>query len=374
MLTSEFRPGRNRTTRKADLDGVFAAATLADSAGLEGVFSALPATRRRVREDLHTKAVIIRCNSTGDLYPYYPSGVSLHALTISNAGAPHLWHRRLGHPGHDALRRLTSSSSLPCNEVVCCRQPTGFIDNTRPDHVCCLNRSLYGLKQAPRGCYHRFATFVATVGFTCSKTDTSLFVLHSTLGATYLLLYVDDIILTASSTVLLERVITALNCEFAMTDMGDLHYFLGITIPRTSTGMFLSQQKYAAKILDRAGMRACTPSSTPIDTAPKLATTAGSPVADPTEYRSLVGALQYLTFTRPDIAYAIQQICLRMHDPRDQHLALVKRVIHNVKGTLGHGLQLLPSAADSLITYTEADWAGCPDTRRSTSGYGVFQR
>jgi hypothetical protein len=147
------------------------------------------------------------------------------------------------------------------------------------------------LKQALRAWYQRFASFVETIGFTCSKSDTSLFVLHTTLGTAYPLLYVDDIILTGSSTPLLQRIITALNSEFAMTDMGDLHYFLGIAVTRTSSGMFLSQQKYAAEILDRAGMTACTSSSTPIDIAPKLASTAGSPVADPTEYRSLAGAL-----------------------------------------------------------------------------------
>jgi hypothetical protein len=82
--------------------------------------------------------------------------------------------------------------------------------------------------------------FVVTVGISCSKFDTSLFVLHSTLGTSYLLLYVDNIILMASSTILLERIIATLNFEFAMTNMADLHYFLGITISRTSSGMFLS--------------------------------------------------------------------------------------------------------------------------------------
>jgi hypothetical protein len=190
------------------------------------------------------------------------------------------------------------------SKVVYYRQPTGFIDPTRPEHVYHLNRSLYGLKQAPRAWYQRFTSFVGTVGFTCSKSDTSLFVLHSPLGTAYLLLYVDDIVLAASSAVLLERIITALNSEFTMMDMWDLHYFLCIIVTRTSSGMFLSQQKYATGILDRAGMTGCTTSSTPIDTSPKLASTAGPLVADPTEYRNLAGALQYLTFTRPDIAYA----------------------------------------------------------------------
>ena len=95
-------------------------------------------------------------------------------------------------------------------------------------------------------------------------------------------------------------------------------------------------------------------------------------VADPTEYRSLAGGLQYLTFTRPDIAYAVQQVCLHMHDPREQHLASIKRILRYVKGTLSHGLQLHSTLPDSMVTYTNADWTGCPDTHRSTSGFCVY--
>jgi hypothetical protein len=124
--------------------------------------------------------------------------------------------------------------------LVYCHQPTGFIDSTRPDYVCRLNRALYGLKQAPRAWYHRFVSFITTLGFTCSKLDTSLFILHGSMGTSYLLLYVDDIILTASTSNLLERVITALNAEFAMSDLGELHHFLGLAFRRDSNGMFLS--------------------------------------------------------------------------------------------------------------------------------------
>jgi hypothetical protein len=115
--------------------------------------------------------------------------------------------------------------------------------------------------------------------------------------------------------------------------MGSLHYFLGITVIRDSSGMHLSQAKYTAEIFDNAGMTACKSATTPINTSPKL-----SAFADPTEYRSLAGVLQYLTFTCPDIAYAVQQVCLHMHDPREQHLAAIKHILRYVKGTLSHGL------------------------------------
>ncbi|GJT07378.1 ribonuclease H-like domain-containing protein [Tanacetum coccineum] len=112
-------------------------------------------------------------------------------------------------------------------------------------------------------------------------------------------------------------------------------------------------------------------SRTPIDTEKKLGPE-GSPVTDPTLYRSLAGSLQYLTFTRPDLSYAVQQLCLYMHDPREPHLNAMKRVLRYLRGTTDLGLQLFRSTTSQLIAYSDADWAGCPATRRSTSGYCVF--
>ena len=170
---------------------------------------------------------------------------------------------------------------------------------------------------------------------------------------------------------LLQRTISTLQHEFSMKDLGQLHHFLGMQVQHTPSGLFLSQRQYMIDILDRAGMSNCKPSSTPVDTNPKLPAD-GPPVSDPTDFRSLAGALQYLTFTRPDISYAVQQICLHMHDPREPHLAALKRILRYISGTLHLGLLIRPSSHTELIVYSDADWAGCPDTRRSTSGYAVF--
>nr|GEV27042.1 ribonuclease H-like domain-containing protein [Tanacetum cinerariifolium] len=125
--------------------------------------------------------------------------------------------------------------------------------------------------------------------------------------------------------------------------------------------MFLSQQKYATEVLERAGMLTCNPCRTPVDTNSKLSAD-GDPVSDPTLYRSLAGALKYLTFTRPDISYAVQQVCLFMHDPREPHFSALKRILHYVRGTLSYGLQLYSSTTSTLVAYSDADWAGCPTT------------
>ena len=170
---------------------------------------------------------------------------------------------------------------------------------------------------------------------------------------------------------LLQRTISTLQHEFSMKDLGQLHHFLGMQVQHTPSGFFLSQRQYMIDILDRAGMSNCKPCSTPVDMNPKLPAD-GPPVSDPTDFRSLAGALQYLTFTRPDISYAVQQICLHMHDPREPHLAALKRILRYISGTLHLGLLIRPSSHPELIVYSDADWAGCPDTRRSTSGYAVF--
>ncbi|GJY70585.1 ribonuclease H-like domain-containing protein [Tanacetum coccineum] len=153
----------------------------------------------------------------------------------------------------------------------------------------------------------------------------------------YLLIYVDDIILSASSLVPLQQIIDSLHKEFDMTDFGALNYFLGISVVRHYTCLFLSQKKYALQLLERAYMVHCNPFRMPVDTKTKLGPD-GIPVQDPTLYCNLAGGLQYLTFTRPDLSYAVQQICFYMHDPKELHFVSLKRVMHYVKGTLDLGL------------------------------------
>ena len=250
-------------------------------------------------------------------------------------------------------------------ETVYVHQPPGFFNASFPNHVCRLRKSLYGLKQAPRAWYQRFAKYLLCFGFSCSKSDQSLFILRRGSESAFLLLYVDDIVLTASSDTLKNDIIHNLKREFEMTDLGSFSYFLGVSVHRTKTNMFLHQRKYTEEILHRANMFTCKPVATPVDANSKLSASVGQPLTDATLYRSLAGALQYLTFTRPDIAYAVQQICLFMHAPREPHLRYLK-------GTLDLGLHLYPSRQSHLVAYTDADWGGCLDTRRSTSGYCVF--
>jgi hypothetical protein len=115
--------------------------------------------------------------------------------------------------------------------------------------------------------------------------------------------------------------------------------------------MLLSQRQYTFDILERAGMTECKSCSTPVDTQAKLSSE-GSPVPDATFYRSLVGALQYLTFTRPDISYAVQQVCLYMHDPREPHLLAVKRILRYLRGTVDLGLFIARTPSPSILAFS----------------------
>ncbi|KAJ0435796.1 putative RNA-directed DNA polymerase [Helianthus annuus] len=257
-------------------------------------------------------------------------------------------------------------------ETVYMFQPPGFTSASHPKHVCKLNRSLYGLKQAPRAWYQRFAGYISKCGFNSSVCDSSLFIYKKGDQMAYLLLYVDDIILTASSASLLKSIINSLSTEFKMTDLGPLHHFLGIAVEKQKHGIFLSQSTYAKDILSRAKMSNCKPASTPVEVGSKLSATAGALFSDDSLYRSLAGALQYLTITRPDISYAVQQVCLFMHAPREPYFQLLKRILRYIKGTLTQGLLITPSSSTKLTAYSDADWGGCPDSRRSTSGYCVF--
>ncbi|GKC65167.1 ribonuclease H-like domain-containing protein [Tanacetum coccineum] len=156
------------------------------------------------------------------------------------------------------------------SETVYMHQPPGFVDSRYPNHVCLLQRSLYGLKQAPRAWFQRFAGYATRAGFSPSRCDSSLFIYTQGSQVAYLLIYVDDIILTASSPVLLQQIVDSLYKEFDMTDLGALNYFLGISVVRHPTGLFLSQKKYARQLLERAHMVNCNPPRTPIDIDSKL--------------------------------------------------------------------------------------------------------
>ena len=198
------------------------------------------------------------------------------------------------------------------------RQPPVFVDPTRPHHLCRLVKALYGLKQAPRAWHARLGSALRALGFVPSTADTSLFLLQRTEVTMYLLVYVDDIILISSSDDAAGRLVTALSGDFAVKDLGALHFFLGLEVSRSSAGLTLTQKQYSLDLLRRAGMLKCKHAITPMSATDRLSALDGDSLSsdDATEYRSLVGGPQYLTITRPDISYAVNRVCQFLHAPR----------------------------------------------------------
>jgi histone deacetylase 1/2 len=140
------------------------------------------------------------------------------------------------------------------------------------------------------------------LGFVASKADTSLFIYNKANTVMFVLIYVDDIIVASSSSNATDALLHDLNSEFALKDLGDLHFFLGIEVKKIQDGIVLSQEKYATELLTRMGMKDCKPSPTPLSSSEQLSAHEGEPLKEEesTKYRSTVGALQYLTMTRPD--------------------------------------------------------------------------
>jgi len=256
-------------------------------------------------------------------------------------------------------------------EEVYMKQPLGYVNPQYPDYVCRLDKALYGLKQAPRAWHARLSGKLQSLGFAPSKADTSLFYYNKKGHSLFVLVYVDDIIVASSSPQATSALLKDLQTDFALKDLGDLHYFLGIEVKRKDGSLLLSQSRYASDILSRSGMSACKPVDTPLPSSEKLSLADGSKLStdDSTRYRSLVGALQYLTLTRPDISFAVNKVCQFLHAPTSVHWSAAKRILRYVKGTLDLGLRICPSKSILVSAFCDADWAGNVDDRRSTGGF-----
>ncbi|XP_019166511.1 PREDICTED: uncharacterized protein LOC109162246 [Ipomoea nil] len=240
-----------------------------------------------------------------------------------------------------------------------------------PDNVCHLQRSLYGLKQAPRAWFKCLHDFLISSGFLASKTDVSLFHYSAGTSRVFLLVYVDDIIMMGNDSALIDTLLHCLSSTFKIRDLGTPSFFLGIETLKVDGGLILSQCRYMGDVLNRAGMTDCKPLATPAAVT-QAVTTSIEPFYNPTQYRRLVGALQYLTITRPDLSYVVNRLCQFMHTPTDEHWRLLKRVLRYVKGTLNYGLRLSASSSSDIHAFSYSDWVGCLVDRKSTSGYAVF--
>jgi hypothetical protein len=249
--------------------------------------------------------------------------------------------------------------------------PPGFNSRETGGKVCKLKKSLYGLKQSPRAWFGRFRKEICSLGYQQSNADHTLFFKHHHYKITILIVYVDDIVITGDDAEEISYLKKMMAKIFEVKDLGYLHYFLGIEVAYGAQGIYLSQRKYVLDLLNETGMLGCKQAATPIERNHRTLADSGDPV-DKYQYQRLVGRLIYLSHTRPDIAYAVSVVSRYMHDPRSGHLEVVNRILRYLKGCLGKGILFSNHGHLKVHGYTDADWAGCLDDRRSTSGYCVF--
>ncbi|KAL0754264.1 hypothetical protein Bca101_091932 [Brassica carinata] len=240
-------------------------------------------------------------------------------------------------------------------------QPTGFQDKDNPTAVCKLRKAIYGLKQASRAWYNELRTFLLQSGFTNSLADASLFIYNNNGILLYMLVYVDDIIITGNSSPHITRFIASLCHRFSLKDLSDLTYFLGIEVTRTSAGLHLTQRRYIADLLHTTKMTNANTVATPLCSTSQLTLLLGKPLDDASEYRSVVGSLQYLSLTRPDISFSVNKMSQFMHRPTTEHWAAVKRILRYLCGTQDKGVYFHANNRPTLHAFTDADWAGNKD-------------
>lgn len=189
-------------------------------------------------------------------------------------------------------------------EEVYMKLPPGF-EKQSPAKVCRLQKSLYGLKQAPRCWFAKLSDALKAYGFEQSYSDYSLFTLRRQDIELYVLVYVDDIVISGNHSDAIFEFKDYLGHCFHMKDLGKLKYFLGIEVARNATGIFLSQRKYALDLISDCGLLGAKPASVPIEQNHRLALVEGEDLKDPTGYRSLIGRLIYLTITHPELSYCV---------------------------------------------------------------------
>ncbi|GJV08517.1 retrovirus-related pol polyprotein from transposon TNT 1-94 [Tanacetum coccineum] len=256
----------------------------------------------------------------------------------------------------------------PLKEEVYVAQPDGFVDPDHPDKVYRLRKALYGLKQAPRAWYDELSKFLISNGFTKGIIDPTLFTIKYGEDILLVQIYVDDIIFGSTNPKFSKRFEKLMHGRFEMSLMGEMKFFLGLQIHQSPRGIFINQAKYTLEILKKHGMEKGQSIGTPMATKPKLdADLSGEPV-DQTDYRSKIGSLMYLTSSRPDIVQAVCYCARYQARPTEKHLKEVKRIFRYLRGTIHMGLWYPKGSGFELTAFSDADHAGCLDTRKSTSG------
>jgi Reverse transcriptase (RNA-dependent DNA polymerase) len=228
------------------------------------------------------------------------------------------------------------------------------------------------LETDPRAWFNKLKSFLTTNSFTPSQSDHSLFIFNPKGTIIYILVYVDDIIITDNSPKIISSLIQTLVSQLSLKDLSYLSYFLSIEVIKHAKGLYLTQTRYLENIVARAFMTGAKPCTTHLQAGVQISKLDGTPLFYPFQYRIVVGALQYATITILDLAFAVNKASQFLANPTDEHWKAVKRIMIYIQGTTQLGLLIQLSKHLALNAYCDADWAGCPDDRRSTTSFVVF--
>ena len=258
-------------------------------------------------------------------------------------------------------------------EVIYIQQPEGFAIEGKEDHVLRLRNALYGLKQALRAWYFKFDKCLISLRFVKSNCEQSLYVKQASMDTLTVGVYVDDLIVTGSSTETIKTFKVEMKKRFKMSDLGSLSSYLALEVRQDNGYIFLSQNAYAQKILEYTKLTKCNAVSTPLEARVKFTSIEESDRVNVTPYRSLIRSLRYLTHTRPDLLYSVGILSRYTEKPSPEHLNAVKRVIRHVKGTADYGLCYKKGESNfELIGYCDSNFAGDVGDRKSTASHNFF--
>nr|GEX90050.1 retrovirus-related Pol polyprotein from transposon TNT 1-94 [Tanacetum cinerariifolium] len=260
--------------------------------------------------------------------------------------------------------------SLKEDVYVC--QPEGFIDADHPSHVYKLKKALSGLKQAPRAWYDELSTFLLQNGFSKGTINPTLFTRHFDDDIVVVQVYVDDMFFGSTNPRYATLFSDLMKSRFEMSMMGEMTFFLGLQVNQSPSGIFINQSNYVNEILKKYGLNTYDIIGTPMDLKDKLDLNQIGTSVDAMKYHSMIGALMYFTSSRPDIVHATC-VCARYQaQPTEKHLKEVKRIFRYLLGTVNMGLWYTKNSGFELTGFLDADYTGCKDTFKSTSGGAQF--
>ncbi|KAL1190679.1 Retrovirus-related Pol polyprotein from transposon RE1 [Cardamine amara subsp. amara] len=258
-------------------------------------------------------------------------------------------------------------------EDVYIQQPKGYVVEGEEDKVYKLHKALYGLKQAPRAWFSRIEEYFAKEGFKKSGNEETLFLkTNKQVDSPIVSIYVDNLIYTGNDISMIREFKELMQKEFEMTDLGKMSFFLGIEVRQTPKGIHISQSKYALEVLRRYEMENFNGVFNPMIPGSKIDMDEGGERVDDTYYKRIIGSLMYITATRPDLQFVVSFLSRYMSKPTMLHLQAAKRVLRYLKGTMDFGIWYEKKGKGELLIYTDSDFAGDVEGRKSTSGYVVL--